>query len=151
VPEQHDPAAMTPAQAVADKADRDASEDRRDEQEKRRVAAVIAGNRRSLQLTALILVLFLIDFFWSSHTQVVSEQDSQAVIAKACDFWYPLTSLPVTVLRPGGRPSELSVRIIAGARESYDGQCRDSERRPLPPPDPSFAKWARVYHVPVTR
>jgi hypothetical protein len=141
MPEQHDQAAMTPAQAAADREDRQADEERS-------VARMLAANRRSLQLTVLILVLFLIDFFWSSHTQVLSERSSQAVIAKACDFWYPLTSLPVTVLGPGGKPSQLSVRIISGARKSYDGQCRDDLRAPLPPPDPSFVRWARYYHVP---
>jgi hypothetical protein len=138
VPEQHD-------EAVIARRDRERAE----ASEHRQIAARIKGNRRSLQLTALITILFLIDFFWSSHTQDLTEQKAASIIAKACDFWYPLTSLPVTVPAGSRRPTELSVQIIAGAREGYAGQC-SPPHRPLPPPDPSFTRWAAFYRVPVT-
>lgn len=128
------------------------------------------NNRRSLELTGLILVLFLIDFFWSSHTadnaaagraqiqaQAIAANEraieaEQKAITAACDFWYPLTSLPVTIVAGQTKPTELSVKIIAGSRESYAGQCLDGgvHRPPLPPPDPSLVKWAHYYHLPVS-
>lgn len=119
----------------------------------------IRGNRRSLELTGLILVLFGINFLWSSHTantaaagraeieqKVIAAQ--QKAISAACDFWYPLTALPVTTSITTGRPTALSVHIIAGARESYAGQCH-SPYPPLPPPDPSLTRWAKVYRIPL--
>lgn len=116
----------------------------------RTVYQAIRGNRRSLELTALIIVLFLINLLWNSHTAQQVQDHEDAIVAKACDFWYPLTNLPVTVIPPSRKASQVSVHIISGARESYAGQCSDHGLPPLPPPDPSFTRWARFYHVPVT-
>jgi hypothetical protein len=144
VPEQHDAAAQH--QQPAPEGDRTL---------KQRVQ----GNRRSLQLTALILVLFTINFLWSSHTATTAANGQAAIEAKAlaaqqkaistaCDFWYPLTSLPVTIVGGQTRPTELSVRLIAGAREGYNGQCHQPDWPPMPPPAPSLQRWAKFYHLP---
>lgn len=122
--------------------------------------------RGPLSLTILIVALFLVDFFWSGHiastaaagraliqTQSIAANHKaiaaeQKAITAACDFWYPLTSLPITVMPPMTKPNVISVQIIAGARESYAGQC--AGRAPLPPPALSLIKWAKFYHISVT-
>jgi hypothetical protein len=52
------------------------------------------ANRRSLQLTTLIIVLFLIDFFWSVRTQSLAEdharQATAAAVAHANAQWCTL-------------------------------------------------------------
>lgn len=120
-------------------------------------------------LTLFIISLFLIDFFWSSHTAntaaegraqiqaqaIAAEQKliaaNERAIASSCDFLRPLTGLPVTIVASTGKPSELSIQIITGAREQYAAQCHPPfVTQPLPPPDPSLVKWAEYYHIPVT-
>lgn len=143
--------------------------DPRDERREQRAAIEVENDRNrhgALWLTVLVVVLFGISIFWSSHTATVAangraqiEQtaiDAQKkaieaqnkAISAACDFWYPLTSLPVTTNITTGKPTELSVRIIAGARESYNGQCVNIPGRPpLPPADPSVTRWAKIYGI----
>lgn len=148
--------------------ERDEAEKRRDEQEvrlhdqeTRQQGAADKGHRDAIYLAFLVVILFGISIFWSSHTakeaaagraeiQQAAIDAQEKAITAACDFWYPLTSLPVTTLSGQTKPTKLSVDIIGGARESYAGQCENDGKPPLPPPDPSFAHWATVYHVPVT-
>jgi hypothetical protein len=60
-----------------------------------------------------------------------------------CSFYRDLSGLPVTIVTGTGRPSELSVTIIAHSRSAYRGLgCPGG----LPPPSPSFAHWAPYYH-----
>lgn len=147
---------------------RDEQEQRRNDQEQRQQGAQDKGHRDAIYLAILVIVLFGVSIFWSSHTAKVAadgraeiEQKAiaaeqklinaqQKAITAACDFWYPLTPLPVTIVTGQTKPTELSVRIISGARESYAGQCGNDDKPPLPPPDPTFAHWANVYHLPVT-
>ena len=147
---------------------RDEQEQRRDAQEQRQLGAHDKGHRDAVYLACLVVVLFGISIFWSSHTakdaaagraqieQQAIEAQSKLITAQekaitaACDFWYPLTPLPVTIVTGQTRPTELSVRLISGARESYQGQCTNDDKPPLPSPDPSFAHWAAFYHLPVT-
>lgn len=117
----------------------------------RNVQQRIRGNRRSLELTGLIIVLFAINLFWNSHTANNVQQAATRAISTACDFWYPLTTLPVTIVTGQSKPTELSVHIIAGARESYQGQCLNDDHPPLPPPSPSLVRWAGYYHITVAR
>lgn len=116
----------------------------------RTLAQRIRGNRRSLELTVFVFILFGISIFWTSHTAQRVTDASNQVIAKACDFWYPLTGLPVTTVTGQSHPTKLSIEIITGARESYEGQC-NPPHPPMPPPDPSLVKWAGFYHIPVAR
>ncbi len=126
----------------------------------RTIASVIAANQRSLQLTAIIVAFFLIDFFWSVHTQHVAQGYAAAtqrtataqvgkVISAACDFWEPLVGLPITIPPGAARPTKVGVQILAGARESYRGQCQPPRWPPLPPVQPSLVTWARYYRIPV--
>jgi hypothetical protein len=111
----------------------------------------IRANRRSLELTTLIVVLFLVAMLFSVITRNQAERAATRAISAACDFWEPLTSLPVTIPAGSKKPTQLSVKIITGARESYEGQCAGDGHPPLPPPDPSVVKWAALYHLPVAR
>jgi len=53
--------------------------------------------------------------------------------------------LPVAVNPVTGRASLLGVSIVADARTAWRGlRCAGV----LPPPDPSFTRWARYYHLP---
>lgn len=78
------------------------------------------------------------------HAQIV-QQERQ--LQSSCEFFRPLTGLPVTVPPNGKPPAALGVQIIAGARIAYDGQgCGH-----MPPPSPSLVTWARHYRIPVVR
>jgi hypothetical protein len=64
--------------------------------------------------------------------------------AAACNFYQDLSGIPVAVSATTGKPSELSVGIVAHAREAFRGSgCAGI----LPPPAPSFVKWAPYYHL----
>lgn len=135
--------------------------DPRDERDPRRPGDPRNGRitRHSIELTALIIVLFLVDFFWSAHTETVAVNTAaharataivqiEKIIASSCDFLRPLTVLPVTVPPTATKPPELSVQVIAGAREQYALQCTPTHI-PLLPPSPSLVRWAAYYHIPV--
>lgn len=142
---------------------------RRDDQEQRQQDVHDKGHRDAVYLAALVVVLFGISIFWSSHTATTAAQgraqiEQKAIVANqrlisaqekaisaACDFWYPLTSLPVTVNAATGKPTPLGVQIIAGARESYAGQCAGAGHPQMPPPDPTLVKWAAYYHLLIAR
>lgn len=119
----------------------------------------------ALRLTILVIVLFLTDFFWSSHTAHTAAQGQARIQAQAiaiqqqaieaeqkaieagCSFWEPLVSLPVTIAPGATRPTKVGVQILAGARIGYAGQCRPPKWPPISPADPSLVKWARAYHI----
>ena len=61
----------------------------------------------------------------------------------SCEFFQPLTGLPVTVVPPAVRPSKTGVTLIAGSRIAYAGQGCGT----LPPAAPSLAKWAKFYRI----
>ena len=62
----------------------------------------------------------------------------------ACSFYKDLSGLPVTVAANTHRPSELGIGIIAHSREAFRGQGCSGR---LPPPSPSFAHWAPIFHL----
>lgn len=76
----------------------------------------------------------------SQNNQLRSDE---ARLLSACDFYRPLTPLPVSVNPASGKPTELSVSIIAGAREAYIGQGCGR----IPAAAPSVIKWAAYYHI----
>jgi hypothetical protein len=67
-----------------------------------------------------------------------------ARLRASCEFWRTLGALPVAVTKQAPQPSKLGVSIIAESRAAYAGQGCGR----LPPADPSFARWARAYHLP---
>jgi hypothetical protein len=62
-----------------------------------------------------------------------------------CAFYRDLAGLPVSVSPKTGKAAKLGVAIIAHSREAWRGHgCGGT----LPPPDPSFARWAKFYGLP---
>lgn len=140
--------------------ERDAREQRRNDQEKREQGAADKGHRDAIYLAILVIVLFGVSIFWSSHTARVAAEgqakiEQQAIAAQqkaieaGCSFWAPLVSLPVTIVPPANKPSKVGVQILAGSRIGYAGQCHPPNWAPMPPADPSLVKWARIYHIPL--
>jgi hypothetical protein len=65
--------------------------------------------------------------------------------AATCNFYRDLSGVPVTLSAQTHKPSPLSMEIIAHSREAYHGLgCTGT----LPPPDPTFAHWAPIFHLP---
>lgn len=62
-----------------------------------------------------------------------------------CQFSADLGSAPIMV-SPSGKPSRLGVTIVSDSRVAWHGLGCPGR---LPPPAPSFAHWAAVYHLPV--
>lgn len=67
----------------------------------------------------------------------------QRAVLSSCAFNADLGSAPI-VIQPGGKASELGVSIVADSRAQWR-QLGCPGR--LPPPQPSFTRWARYYHL----
>lgn len=95
--------------------------------------------RALIILFFIILVVCGISLGFTATSFNAAEKHTES----ACDFWRDLAGLPVTILSSTGKPSELSISIIAHSRTAFRGSgCTG----PLPPPDPSFKKWAPYFH-----
>ena len=93
-----------------------------------------------------VVVLFLIsalvgtgDLYWTAHEV---NQVRDAVLA-SCAFADDVGSAPVAVA-PGGKASELGVSIVADSRAQWRRLGCPGH---LAPPQPSFVRWARYYHL----
>jgi len=93
-----------------------------------------------------VVVLFVLavlpgafGWFWWVHE--VSQVRS-AVLA-SCAFAADVGSAPI-VVAPGGKAPELGVSIVADSRAQWRRLGCPGR---LAPPQPSFAKWARYYHL----
>ena len=86
---------------------------------------------------------------------VVRTQDAQAselsgqvaklqrAVLSSCAFNADLGGAPI-VTGPGGKASELGVSIVADSRAQWRQLGCPGH---LPPPQPSFTRWARYYHL----
>jgi hypothetical protein len=72
---------------------------------------------------------------WQQHRQLHA----------SCQFWSLLAPLPITVVPPARRPSELGVLLVADSRDAFAGQQCGT----LPPAAPSLLHWAAYYGVPL--
>lgn len=98
-------------------------------------------------LLAAVLALGILFFRQQAQlqAQLAELQAQQAALRADCAFWYPLTSLPVTVIAPGMPPTRLSVALITASRIAYEGQdCGH-----IPPASVSLEKWAAYYDIQV--
>jgi hypothetical protein len=68
----------------------------------------------------------------------------KAVLAQ-CKFDRDVGSVPVSVNPATHAASKLGVSLIADARQGWHGLGCPGV---LPPPQPSFVRWARHYHLP---
>jgi hypothetical protein len=105
--------------------------------------ALLRRNRRVQRAAEALIALVLVGAV--TYLLVALAQDS-ARIAASCHFWSDLGPAPVTVSPATGKPSLLGVRIISDSRVAWHGQDCGGV---LPPPDPSFVRWAKYYRLPV--
>lgn len=70
----------------------------------------------------------------------------RSAVQAECHFNHDLGGVPITV-GPTGKASVLGVEIVADSRLAWRGLgCPGT----LPPPSPSFVKWALYYHLPAS-
>ena len=103
--------------------------------------AMTAGARRAVVfLFALSMALGAASLLWTSR-QV---GELRSAVLTQCRFDADLGSAPV-VAPHGIRPSRLGVTIVSDSRIAWHGLGCPGQ---LAPPDQSFARWARFYHLP---
>lgn len=68
-------------------------------------------------------------------------------VRSQCRFDADLAPVPVAVNPATRKASELGVKIVSDSRVAWH-QAGCPGR--LPPPSPSFARWARYYHLPAS-
>lgn len=98
--------------------------------------------RAFVALSAVTMTIALAGFLWTAAAVNSAEDRARAL----CRFDADLAGVPVAVSPKTGRPSLLGVSIVSDARTAWH-QAGCGGR--LPPPDPSFTRWARYYHLPV--
>ena len=91
-------------------------------------------------LFVLSLVIGALNFAWTSRVVNAANGRVQAL----CRFDADLGTVPLTVPK-GARAPRFGVLIISDARTAWR---RTGCPGRLGPPDPSFVKWARYYHLP---
>lgn len=103
-------------------------------------------NLRLAQRTRWVLVIAVFTLLIGAVTFLsVLLLNQQNELSSSCQVWKILSPLPVSNNPSTGRPTQLSVSIIAGARNAYEGQhCG-----PSLPADPSVSHWARIYNIPL--
>lgn len=77
---------------------------------------------------------------------VVRTQDHlRSEVQSQCRFDGDLAGLPLAVNPATGKAAVLGVKIVSDSRVAWhQAGCPGT----LPPPSPSFARWARFYHLP---
>ena len=99
-----------------------------------------AHRLRGYMLAAVVLLLIT-----AVTVLAVTVAGQQSELKASCEFWQPLTGLPVTAVPPQKMPAALSVDLIVAARAAYSGQGCGK----IPPPSPSLVKWAEFYGIKV--
>jgi len=95
--------------------------------------AVYTSNRNAARITSS-------DALLAAQVRVL-----QRAVTSSCRFNADLADLPVTVNPATGKAALLGVKIVADAREAWHGLgCPGA----LPPPSPSFRRWAAYYRLP---
>lgn len=109
----------------------------------RQLKALLRGSRRVQAAAVAAIAAILVGAI--VYLLVALAQDS-ARIAASCHFWSDLGAAPVTVSPATGKPSLLGVTIVSDARVAWHGNgCAGI----LPPPKPSFVRWAKAFGLPV--
>ncbi len=98
--------------------------------------------RAFVVLSAVTMAVALTGFLWTAAVVNATNARARAL----CQFDADLGTAPLT-LPKGARPSRLGVTIISDARTAWH---RAGCPGRLGPPDPSFAKWAAFYKLPVS-
>lgn len=95
-----------------------------------------------------IAVLLVIGIAYAAATLFVGSATVnrlQREVHAQCKFDRDLGTVPVTVSPATHTASKLGVTIVSDARQGWRGLACPGM---LPPPKPSFVKWARFYHLP---
>lgn len=97
--------------------------------------------RAVVTLFVLSLVLAGLNFTWTANEVNTATTQARAM----CQFDVHLGTAPLPLPARAAMPTRLGVTIIADARAAFR-QAGCTGR--LPPPDPSFARWAKFYKLP---
>lgn len=93
-----------------------------------------------------VVILFVLSFTLAAVNSwfTASEVDRlRGTVLASCAFASDVGSAPVAA-GPGGKASELGVSIVADSRAQWRRLGCPGH---LAPPEPSFVKWARYYHL----
>lgn len=100
--------------------------------------------RRSRRVLTAVIGLAGVALVGAIVYLTVSLLAADARIAASCHAWADIGAAPLTT-GASGRASLLGTSIISDARQAWYGQaCPGS----LPPPQPSFVRWAKFYGLP---
>lgn len=92
-------------------------------------------------LFLLSLIIGGLNFLWTARAVNGAEARARAL----CQFDAHLGAVPVTPVAATGKASLLGVKLVSDARIAFrQAGCTGQ----LPPPDPSFLRWAAYYHLP---
>jgi hypothetical protein len=103
---------------------------------------------RGARLAAIgLLILVLIMGGANLLATYLQVHTVRAAVQAECHFNYDLGGVPITVNPATRKASVLGVKIVADSRAAWRGLgCPGL----LPSPSPSFAHWARYYHLPAS-
>lgn len=107
----------------------------------RQLAELVRRSRRVLWATISVAGVLLVGAIIYLAVSLV-QADSR--IAASCRFWADIGAAPIAA--PARQDaSRLGVSVIADARQAWHGSgCAGV----LPPPQPSFVRWAKFYRLP---
>lgn len=89
-------------------------------------------------LFTLMMAIGGANLFWTSH-QV---SNLRTAVLASCAFAADLGSVPIP---PAPKPSKLGISLVADSRQQWRKLGCPGH---LPPPQPVFARWARIYGLP---
>lgn len=99
------------------------------------------GARRAIVILFALMVLLAAANLFFTASEV---HGLRAAVLASCAFAADLGGAPV-VTAPGGKASRLGVSIVADSRAQWRHLGCPGH---LAPAAPSFARWARFYHLP---
>lgn len=101
-----------------------------------------AGARHAIAVLLVIGIVYAAATLFIGSATVNQLQDE---VHAQCKFDRDLGSVPVTVSPATKTASKLGVTIVSDARQGWRGLACPGV---LPPPKPSFVKWAKFYKLP---
>jgi len=108
------------------------------------------ARRASRRLAWSLVVLFAVTAVIGAANLIYTTQQVHRVRhaeRSACGFYAHLADLPISVNPVTRKATLLAVQIVSDARVSWRGLgCPGT----LPPPAPSFVKWAAFFKLPVS-
>lgn len=95
-----------------------------------------------VSLAALVLLLAGANLLFTAR----EVNQVRGTVLASCGFAADLGGAPLSVNPKTGQASRLGVQIVSDSRVQWHGLGCPGV---LPPPAPTFMKWARYYHLPV--